>query len=156
MPKDVYKRTPETCDAISKGQKGIPKSPEACAAMSKAHTSIPLSPEHCAAIAKCLKNSDAVKSFADSRRGVPRTPEARASISKGMEGVPRTSEAQIAADKAHGDAQRGGYDVVNHHYLYDHSDLSLNTVGMTRSDHTRLHWLLWKLGVEVPHINEDN
>ena len=51
------------------------------------------------------------------------------------------------------DAMRGGHDIVNHHFIYDHSDLSLNTVEMTRSDHGKLHKLLQKLKYIVPHIN---
>lgn len=49
---------------------------------------------------------------------------------------------------------RGGHDIVKHHYLYDHSDLLKNTVGITRSDHMRLHKLLQKLGYIVPHIKD--
>lgn len=48
---------------------------------------------------------------------------------------------------------RGGEDLVNHHYIYNESDLSLNTVQMTRSDHQKLHQLLKKLSYKVPHIN---
>lgn len=51
--------------------------------------------------------------------------------------------------------QRGGNDICNHHYIYDHSDLSLNTVQITRSDHTSLHNLLRKLKYIVPHINKE-
>ncbi len=47
----------------------------------------------------------------------------------------------------------GGDDIVKHHFIYDHSNLSENMVRMTRSDHTRLHWLLQRLGVKIPHIN---
>ena len=49
----------------------------------------------------------------------------------------------------------GGNDLVNHHYIYDHDDLSCNTVKMTRSDHTSLHNLFRKLGYKTPHINQD-
>lgn len=44
-------------------------------------------------------------------------------------------------------------DIVRHHYIYDHSDLSKNTIEMTRSDHSKLHALFRKLGYIVPHIN---
>ena len=57
------------------------------------------------------------------------------------------------AQKRQYENMRGGGDIVEHHYLYDHSDLSLNTVKMTRSNHSRLHNLLLRLGVSVPHIN---
>ena len=48
---------------------------------------------------------------------------------------------------------RGGGDICGHHYIYDESDLSKNTVQMTRSNHQKLHRLLQKLGYIVPHIN---
>lgn len=49
--------------------------------------------------------------------------------------------------------QRGGNDICNHHYIYDESDLSKYTMKMTRSAHARLHWLMRKSGIIVPHIN---
>lgn len=57
------------------------------------------------------------------------------------------------AQKRQYENMRGGNDIVEHHYLYDHSDLSLNTIKITRSDHTQLHNLLLKLCVRIPHIN---
>lgn len=47
----------------------------------------------------------------------------------------------------------GGYDIVGHHMIYDHSDLSTNIMEMPRSMHTRLHRLFQKHGIEIPHIN---
>lgn len=106
----------------------------------------------------------------DAQREVPKPPrsfEHCAAMSAAQLGVPHTSPAQIAADEAHrvphtssaqiasDDAQRGGNDLVTHHYIYDHSDLSLNTVKMTRSDHMKLHHLLKRLGYIVPHINTE-
>lgn len=49
---------------------------------------------------------------------------------------------------------RGGNDICDHHYIYDHSDLSKYTMKMTRSRHQRLHWLMRKSNIKVPHINE--
>jgi len=57
------------------------------------------------------------------------------------------------AVKAEAERQRGGNDIVKHHYIYDHFDLSLNTVEMTRSNHSKLHRLFQILGYIVPHIN---
>lgn len=114
-------------------------SPEHRDAISSALTGIPHTPEHCKAVSR-------------SKMGVPispRTPEACAAMSVAQKGIPHTSEAQFAADEA----KRGGNDICNHHFVYNHSDLSLNTVQMTRSDHMRLHQLLKKLGYIVPHIN---
>jgi len=57
------------------------------------------------------------------------------------------------ATKDASENMRGGNDIVNHHFIYDQNDLSLNTVQMTRSDHTSLHNLLRKIGYMVPHIS---
>lgn len=117
------------------------RSPKHCASMSDARKGIPHTPEHCAAITKGLQNSDAMKASAEARKDVPLTPEHIAAIKKGQE------ESGVY------EAMRGGNDICDHHYIYDHSDLSLNTVQMTRSDHTSLHNILKKLGYIVPHIN---
>ena len=115
------------------------------------------------------------------RRGIPHTPETIAKMSAWQFGVPHTTDAQIAADEANRDrlrgiphspehndaikkgmeesgaieAMRGGNDLVEHHYIYDHSDLSLNTVQMTRSDHQSLHRILQKLDYIILHINQE-
>lgn len=67
----------------------------------------------------------------------------------------RHSESMKNSDavKIEAERQRGGYDIVNHHYIYDDSDKSKYTVKMTRSDHSKLHRLLKKLAYIVPHIN---
>ena len=72
--------------------------------------------------------------------------------SERMSEIIKNSDAHKAASEDMG----GGDDLVTHHYIYDESDLSLNTVKMTRSDHTSLHRLLQKLGYIVPHINKNN
>lgn len=59
-----------------------------------------------------------------------------------------------AMSKHYAEMDDPGQEIVNHHYLYDHDDLSLNTVKMVRSDHGKLHALLRKLEYKVPHINE--
>ncbi len=133
-------KNPDTAKKMSELKTGVPKSPEHCAALSKAKLGKPrTSPAQIAA--------DKAKS--ENMRGAPRTPEHCTAISAAKLDVPHTTPAQIAAD----DARRGGNDLVNHHYLYDHADLSLNTVQMTRSDHGKLHRLLQKLAYIVPHIN---
>ena len=43
--------------------------------------------------------------------------------------------------------------LVKHHYIYDHNDLSKYTTEMTRSRHSRLHMLMRKAGIIIPHIN---
>ena len=110
------------------------------------------SPAHCAAMSKARRNSDAVKSHNESMRGILRSPETCAANSKAHTGVP-LSPGHIAAISRGCNKMRGGDDIVEHHYIYDEFDLSLNTVQMTRSDHTSLHNLLRKLGYKVPHIN---
>ena len=161
MPRGIYERTPEHNAAISaalkgvphtsahntavsaakkgiprttpaqlaadEAKRGIPHSPEHCANLSKAHIGVPLSSEHCAALS------------------ASRTPEGRAAISESI----KNSESA----KASQDRQRGGDDIVGHHYIYDHSDLSKYIMKMTRAAHTRLHWLMRKSGIEIPHIN---
>lgn len=177
MPKGVYERKPRTPaqitadEARSKALTGRTRSPETCAKMSEgqknseatkaktdAQRGVSLSPEHCDAISKGLQESEKVKAKAEAQKGVPLTPEHCAAVSKAKKGVPQSPEHAAAALKGREeagiyDAQRGGDDIVNHHYLYDHSDLSLNTIQMTRSDHMRLHRLLQKLKYIVPHIN---
>lgn len=51
------------------------------------------------------------------------------------------------------ESMRGGYDIVDHHMIYDHSDLTKNVMPMTRSTHTKLHRLFQKYGIIIPHIN---
>jgi hypothetical protein len=73
----------------------------------------------------------------------PRTPEHCSILSKAHTGVPQSPEHAAAALKGREeagiyDAQRGGDDIVKHHYLYDHM---------------KLHRLLQKLSYIVPHIN---
>ena len=116
--------------ANSERQLGAPRTPEACAAIAAGKLGVSLSPEHCAAISAC-------------QIGVPKSPEACAAMKKGLE------ESGVF------ERMRGGNDICNHHYMYDHSDLSLNTVQMTRSDHQKLHKLLQKLGYIIPHINKE-
>lgn len=72
-------------------------------------------------------------------------PEARKKISDGM----KNSDAVKAASRK----QIGGHDVVGHHMIYDHSDLSKNVMPLTRSMHARLHQLFRKHGIEIPHVN---
>ena len=56
--------------------------------------------------------------------------------------------ARDAADK-----MIGGDDIVRHHYVYDHSDLSKYTVRMSRTEHSRLHRLFESAGIIIQHIN---
>ena len=58
--------------------------------------------------------------------------------------------------KTHKDAidnMCGGNDIVDHHYIYDHSDISKFTMKMTRSHHTWLHHLLRRANINMLHIN---
>ena len=49
--------------------------------------------------------------------------------------------------------QRGGQDLVKHHYIYDHSDLTKYTMLVTRKQHNTIHRCLRASGNVVPHIN---
>lgn len=147
------KRSDETKLKMSEAKIGVPKpprTPKHCANISAAHIGVLLSPEHCTAISTgklgIPRASPAQIAADEAKRGVPHSPEWCDAISKG----------QLNSDKIKTSAkrQRGGNDICNHHYTYDHNDLSLNTVRMTRSDHMRLHQLLRKLGYIVPHINQ--
>lgn len=48
---------------------------------------------------------------------------------------------------------KGGNDILKHHHIYDHNDLSKYTIEITRSEHGRLHRNMKFLGIKVPHIN---
>ena len=72
-------------------------------------------------------------------------PEAR----KRLSDILKNSEAAKTASEK----QIGGHDILNHHHIYDHDDLSKYTIEMTRSEHTTLHWNMRDLGLKVPHIN---
>lgn len=137
MPRGIYKRKPEHGAAVSEGQKNS----DAIKAKNEAQKGIPHTPEHCAALSKAIKNSESAKAAAEAKTGVALSPEHIAAAIKGQK------ESGIF------DVMRGGHDLVRHHYIYDESDLSLNTIQMTRSDHTSLHNVLRKLGYIFPHIN---
>lgn len=128
-------KSPEHRNALSITHKGIPKSSEHCAALSIAHKGVSLSSEHCAAISVGLT-------------GHPVSEETRDALSIAHK---NSDKSKSASEK-----YRGGNDIVNHHYIYDHDNLALNTVRMSRSDHTSLHRLFQKLGYDVPHINVKN
>jgi uncharacterized cysteine cluster protein YcgN (CxxCxxCC family) len=142
-------RTPEHCDAISRGRqesdavkahnermRGVSLSPETCAKMSVAKMGVPIppfTPEHCAAISR-------------SKMGHPVSDETRSAISETIRNSDTT--------KAQHDTMCGGKDIIYHHYICDHNDLSKYTTKMTRSRHSRLHRLMKISGIEVPHINK--
>lgn len=137
--------------AESERRRGVTRSPECIAAISKSLLGVPKSPEHCDALSTAKQGIPhttpaqivADKLQSEAQRGIPLSPEHIAAIKKGQE------------DSGMYEIMRGGDDIVNHHYIYDHSDLSLNTVKMTRSDHSKLHILLRKIGYVVPHINTE-
>lgn len=146
--------------------KGVPRTSEHCTALSAALMGHSVSDKTRAKMSTTRK-----KAFVDGkitlpiRKGVTLSSETRKKMSDAQTGVPkppRTSEHCTAmsqsirnSDAAHRnyDSMKGGNDIVNHHYTYDHSDLTKNTIKMTRSDHMKLHHLLRKLGYIVPHIN---
>ena len=55
--------------------------------------------------------------------------------------------------KTRADNQRGGDDIVNHHFIYDHTHPENHTIQITRSAHTAHHHWMDRAGIEVPHIN---
>ena len=85
------------------------------------------------------------KKISDAGIGRKVSDETRRNLSEAA----KNSEAVFAA----ADVMRGGYDIVDHHMIYDHSDLSKHTIPMTRSMHQRLHKLFQKHGIRIPNIN---
>ena len=155
MPKGVYKRTEEGRENMSKAakkrppmseetklkmsekMKGVPKSDSHKMAISKAKKGKRFSPEHIEKLILAAKTRPSISN------------ETRVKMSISHTGHETSEETR----KKIGDAQRGGKDGIQHHYIYDDSDPSKYTIGMTRSDHTSLHRLLQKLGYIIPHIN---
>ena len=57
--------------------------------------------------------------------------------------------------KVEHERQRGGNDILNHHYIYDHANPEKYTMKVTRKKHTQIHRWMRKAGIVVPHINKD-
>lgn len=135
MTQGLYKRTPEIRAKSSASMMNHPVSDETRTKMSASAEGVHNSPEHNAAISKSLK--DVPKQ--------PFTTEHCATMSRAN----RESESV----KAQNQRMSGGNDIVKHHYIYDHADLSKYTMEITRTKHSRLHALMLKSGITVPHIN---
>ena len=69
----------------------------------------------------------------------------------------RMSEARLNSDaaKVESERQRGGNDIVMHHWLYDDADLSKYTMPMTRKEHSTMHARMQLDGYKVSHINSE-
>lgn len=117
---------------ISSGLKGHIVSDITKINISKGNKGKPKSPEHCEAM-----STSAVKYWDD--------PHNRNVLS---EIITNSEAAKVSAEN-----MRGGNDICEHHYIYDHSDLSKYTMKMARSQHTSLHRNMQTLGLKVPHIN---
>jgi hypothetical protein len=74
-------------------------------------------------------------------------------ISKAHMGKTLSDEHKAILSQRQKENPQSGTDIVYHHYIYDHSDLSKYTMKMTQSTHTRLHNNMRKAGIKVPHIN---
>lgn len=59
----------------------------------------------------------------------------------------RISESTL---KRYAEMDDPGLEIVWHHYLYDHADLSKHTMLMTRAEHTRMHNYMREDGYKVP------
>lgn len=116
----------------------------ACAKMSDSHMGVPLSDEHRHAISAGCSNQ---------------SHEMRDKKSRAMMGHPVSTETRRKISEANTGENhgmygiRGGNDMVKHHMIYDHGNLTKNIMTMTRSMHARLHQLFRKHGIEIPHIN---
>ena len=62
--------------------------------------------------------------------------------------IKNSETAKVAVEK-----RRGGNDICEHHYIYDHANPELYTTKMTRSKHAQIHAWMRKAGIIVPHIN---
>lgn len=129
-----------------------------------------------------MNNPDTIKKSAASRRGSKRTDAVRKRKSEAMieyhrehsemgqnqsemmkdnppmadpDTVKKQSRSMKNSTLARNESerQRGGNDVVDHHYIYDHSDLTKYTMKVTRSKHAKIHAWMRKSGIKVPHIN---
>ena len=76
-------------------------------------------------------------------------PEVRKLMS--IRAIERLSD-QLVRDKI-SKSMRGGNDIVNHHFIYDHDHPENHTVEITRSQHTAHHHWMRRNGLEVPHLN---
>lgn len=66
-----------------------------------------------------------------------------------MSEIMRNSEAV----KTEHERQRGGYDIVKHHFIYDHNNPDQHVVEITRSQHSAHHQWMKRNGLVVPHVN---
>lgn len=57
------------------------------------------------------------------------------------------------AAKASQEKQRGGNDIVKHHFIYDHNNPNQHTVDIMRSQHMSHHLWMRRNGLKVPHFN---
>lgn len=116
-----------------RGMLGKKASHETREKMSKASEGIPKSPEHIKAAVEGLKK-------------YYKNPEVRKERSEAL----KNSDAHKAASEQ----MRGGNDIVDHHYIYDHANTELYTMKVTRSKHYQIHHWMRKAEIIIPHINE--
>ena len=94
------------------------------------------------------RSKESRKNMSDAHLGIRISDEQKRKTS---ESIKNSVTHKIATEK-----QRGGNDIVKHHYIYDESDLSKYTMKITRSIHTKLHRLFRKNNIEIPHIKRGN
>jgi len=146
MTSGIYKRTKKTRAILSKAHTGIPLSPEHCAAMSAATLGVPKTPEHSTAMVKYWSDQD--NRDTQSMRGIQfriNNPKANDEHSRKL----KDSEAA----KLSQERQRGGNDMVKHHFIYDHDHPENHTIEITRSQHAAHHHWMKRAGLEVSHLN---
>ena len=143
-------------------QRGVDHSGSKNAMFGKHHTDE--AKEKIAAARRGIPLSDDIKlAMSKARKGKPKSPEHRAAISKALTG--RTlSDDHVAAIlrswREHPEAwdessekMRGGNDIINHHFVYDHDNPDQHIVEITRSQHSAHHAWMIRSGLEVPHFN---
>lgn len=110
----------------------------------------PHSIEHIAKIATRSTEywSDPIARDTQSKRGLQYfidNPEAGEAQSNRLKNSDAAKESQ--------EKQRGGDDIVKHHFIYDHDNPDKHVVKIARSQHAAHHHWMRRSGIKVPHLN---
>ena len=93
------------------------------------------------------------KAISEGKLGTTRPPFSDKWKKASGEGVAKIRKERPEIWDAAREKQRGGYDIVKHHFIYDHNNPKNHTVEITRSQHTGHHNWMRRNGLEVPHVN---
>jgi len=142
--------------------KGIPMSEEQKNKSSESHKGKKMLPQTRAALLNA-NTGRVCKEFTRekikiSNTGLKRSPETCKNISEAKikfykehpEAVQKIKE---TVQKFYDNMDAPGQQIVKHHYIYDHNDLTKYTTEMTRATHAKIHMAMRKEGIKIPHIN---